>query len=92
MVEARPNPAQAALLPHLASTPGELTAANVASSALESVGMIAGPAIGALVLVATNVETVFALNAASFVWSAVLVVGIRVSTEGGRKDAPDKPE
>jgi MFS family permease len=71
------RPAQAALLPQLATTPGELTAANVASSTLESVGMIAGPALGALVLAATNTETVFALNAAMLVWSAALVVGIR---------------
>jgi MFS family permease len=86
------RPAQAALLPHLAGTPGELTAANVASSTLDSVGMFAGPAIGALVLGATNAETVFALNAASFVWSAALVVGIRVSNEAERTGTADKPE
>jgi len=86
------RPAQAALLPHLAGTPGELTAANVASSTLESVGMIAGPAIGALVLAASNTETVFALNAATFAWSAALVVGIRAGNELGRKTASDEPD
>lgn len=86
------RPAQAALLPHLAETPDELTSANVASSALESVGMFAGPAIGALVLGATNAETVFALNAASFIWSAALVVGIRVSSEAAGGSSAEKPE
>ena len=40
------RPAQAALLPSLARTPAELTAANVASSTFESVGSFAGPALG----------------------------------------------
>ena len=71
------RPAQAALLPALARTPSELTAANVTSSTFESVGYFAGPAIGGFLLAATNAETVFALNAVSFVWSALLVVGIR---------------
>jgi MFS family permease len=72
------RPAQAALLPTLAQTPAELTAANVTSSTIESIGYFAGPAIGGLVLAATNSQTVFALNAGSYVWSAVLVLGIRV--------------
>ncbi|MGH3017529.1 MAG: MFS transporter [Gaiellaceae bacterium] len=40
------RPAQAALLPGLARDPGELTAANVASSTIESVGFFLGPALG----------------------------------------------
>jgi MFS family permease len=39
------KPAQAALLPQLASTPEELTAANVTFSSLESVSLFAGPAL-----------------------------------------------
>lgn len=73
------GPAQAALLPILSRTPAELTAANVASSTLESVGSFIGPAIGGFLLAATNAETVFALNAASFLWSAALVIGIAAS-------------
>ena len=42
------RPAQAALTPSLANHPGELTAANVAASTVESVGFFAGPAIGGL--------------------------------------------
>ena len=40
------RPAQAAILPSLARTPDELTAANVASSTIESVTSFAGPALG----------------------------------------------
>src|SRR5262245_2178456 len=78
------RPAQAALLPRLARDPQELTAANVASSTIESVASFLGPAIGGLVLAATSAEVVFALNGATFLWSAALVLGIhppQVETE-----------
>ena len=71
------RPAQAALLPHLARNPAELTAANVASSTLEAVGAFVGPALGGILLAITNIETVFAVNAVSFVWSALLVLAVR---------------
>jgi hypothetical protein len=71
------RPAQAALLPSLARTPDELTAGNVASTAIESTGSFAGPALGGLLLVATSPGVVFATTAATFVWSALLVAGIR---------------
>src|SRR2546421_135507 len=50
------RPAQSALLPGLARTPAELTAANVASSTLESVGIFAGPALGGILYAATNAQ------------------------------------
>ena len=76
------RPAQAALLPRLARDPAELTAANVASSTIESVASFLGPALGGLLLATTGPEVVFAVNGASFVWSAVLVLGIRATTPG----------
>ena len=79
------RPAQAALLPHLARDPAELTAANVASSTLEAVGAFVGPALGGVLLALTNIETVFAVNALSFIWSALLVLAVR----GGRASRPD---
>ncbi|TMJ97585.1 MAG: cyclic nucleotide-binding domain-containing protein [Actinobacteria bacterium] len=71
------RPAQAALLPSLAATPEELTAANVASSTIESVARFGGPALGGLLLAATSTRVVFAATVATFLWSALLVFGIR---------------
>ena len=71
------RPAQAALLPALVASPAELTAANVASSTLESVGTFLGPALGGALLAVSSPEVVFAANAATFLWSAILVVGLR---------------
>lgn len=71
------RPAQSALLPALVRSPTELTAANVASSTLESVGTFLGPALGGLLLAVSSAEVVFAANAASFLWSAFLVLGLR---------------
>jgi MFS family permease len=73
------RPAQAALLPSLATTPSELTAANVASTTIESIGSFVGPALGGLLLAATDAGTVFAATAGAFVWSAALVLGIESS-------------
>src|SRR4051794_13749507 len=67
------RPAQMALLPRLANHPGELTAANVASSTIESIGFFAGPAIAGLLLALTDVPIVFGFNAVTFLWSGVLV-------------------
>ena len=84
------RPAQAALLPHLARNPAELTAANVASSTLEAVGAFVGPALGGILLAITNIETVFAVNAVSFVWSALLVLAVRSGSATPReKEAGD---
>ena len=71
------RPAQMALLPSLASHPGELTAANVAASTIESVGFFAGPAIAGALLAFTDVAIVFGFNALTFLWSAMLVWTLR---------------
>ncbi len=75
------RPAQAALTPTLARTPEELTAANVAASTIESVGIFGGPAIGGLLLAATGAGTVFAVTAGALLWSAFLLVGVRPVTD-----------
>lgn len=67
------RPAQAALVPRLARDPDELTAANVASSTIESLGFFAGPALAGVLLAVTDVEVVFVFNALTFVWSAALL-------------------
>jgi predicted MFS family arabinose efflux permease len=71
------RPAQAALLPSLARTPEELTAANVSSTAIESVGSFLGPALGGVLLAATSVGWVFTATALTLVWSAILVAQVR---------------
>ena len=75
------RPAQAALLPALARTPDELTAANVSSSTLESLGSCAGPALGGLVLAVSSTSVVFGLTAATFLWSAVQLTGLLSTDE-----------
>ena len=77
------RPAHAALTPRLARDPAELSAANVASSTIESVATFAGPALGELLLAVSSAQVVFAFNAATFVWSALLVLGIHLADETG---------
>lgn len=72
------RPAQASLLPSLADRPEQLTASNGVASTIESLSFFVGPALGASLIAATNVQTVFYINAATFVWSALLVLSIRV--------------
>jgi MFS family permease len=69
-------PAEAALLPSLARSPGELTAANVALSTVISTSEFVGPALGGLLLVVTSIPLAFLVNGASFLWSAALLLGI----------------
>ena len=70
------NPAEAALLPTLATTPEELTASNLALNTISSVGMFAGPAIGGVFLAFAGPWLVFALTGASYLWSAIFVFGL----------------
>jgi MFS family permease len=78
--------AQRALMPALAETPDELTASNGTSSTVESLAFFVGPALGAMLLAVADVEVVFFLNAATFLWSMVMVTGIRMPAK------PDTPE
>jgi MFS family permease len=77
------RPMQSALLPQLAKTPEELTAANLVLTTVESSGIFLGPAIGGLLLAGTNAQTVFAAAAAAFVVASLLLVGL---------DAGEQPE
>jgi MFS family permease len=71
------RPTQAALLPLLARTPEELTAANLVLTTVESVGLFVGPAFGGLLLAATATETVFAVAGGFFLIAALLLSGVR---------------
>ena len=74
------RPAEAALLPEVATNPRELTSANVVSSTIENVGFFAGPALGAVLLAVADVPVVYLVNALTFVASAVFLVGLREPT------------
>ena len=71
------RPAQAALVPSLATTPSELTAANVVASTIESVGFFVGPAISGLLLGVFSSGVVFSMTAGLLLWSAMFVFLIR---------------
>lgn len=91
------RPAQAALMPSLVESPEQLTAANGASSTFESVGFFVGPALGALLLTVASLEAVFLVNAATFIWSMLLVLGVRPridaasESDGSSEEAEERP-
>jgi MFS family permease len=74
------RPTQAALLPLLARTPQELTAANLVLTTVESVGLFVGPAVGGLLLAATGTDTVFAVTGGMFLLAALLLAGVRAGS------------
>jgi MFS family permease len=82
--------AQASLLPQLATDAGELAAANVASSTIESVGFFAGPALAGLLLTFASIPVVYTFNALTFLWSAALVLGVRVSMREGERSPEEE--
>jgi predicted MFS family arabinose efflux permease len=71
------RPAQAALVPNLARSPEELTAANVTATTIESVGIFVGPALGGVLVATTSVSVTFLVAAALLLWSATLVGLVR---------------
>ena len=74
------RPAQSALLPSLATTPDQLTAANVVVSWLEAAGlMVSGLLVGVVITVA-GVGSVFAVCASLGVVATLLVAGFEVPT------------
>lgn len=74
------EPAAAALTPRLVPE-RDLGAANALRNTIDNVCVIAGPGIGALLLLVAAPWTAVALNVASFVVSAALVAAIRTRSE-----------
>jgi MFS family permease len=83
------RPAQAALVPGLARTPEELTAANVAASTIESVGIFVGPALGGVLVATAGVEATFGASAALLVWSAALIGAVDEPAKQASADADE---
>ena len=71
------RPVVAAALPAIASTPSELTAANVTIGFVETVGLFIGPAIGGLFLIDGSPDVVFVAGAALL--ALATVASLRVS-------------
>jgi MFS family permease len=71
-------PTQTSLLPSLARSPEELTAANAASSTIESIGTMVGAAVSGVLVAATSVGTVIVAAGAVFVAAAFFAARIHV--------------
>ncbi len=75
------RPTQSALLPALARTPDELTAANAAAGVVEGLGILLGPLLAAVILTRGSVGVVF-LAASGFLLLAALGT-LRLRPSGG---------
>ncbi|MCV2393277.1 MFS transporter [Actinotalea sp. M2MS4P-6] len=73
------RPAVAAILPTLVDSPDELTAANGTTSTIDSLSFLVGPALGGVLVTAIGVPFVVVFNAVTFLWSAALLIRIRVT-------------
>ncbi len=71
------RPAHSALLPALCHTPFELTSANVVRGLLDSLSVLVGPLVAALLLDLSGAASVFVAAALASLWSAWLVLRLR---------------
>ena len=78
-------PASSAAIPNLVP-PDQVGWANSLVAIGRNIGIMVGPAIGGILLAAAGAPWVFAINAASFVLSAALVVSVRARFVGDRSD------
>jgi MFS family permease len=83
------RPAQAALIPSVAATPDQLTAANVVVGWLEATGMAAAGLLAGVLISVAGVGSVFAVCAGLAVAAALLVARLRVPRlTSEQEDAP----
>jgi MFS family permease len=75
------RPIQLALLPALARTPGELVAANVASSMGEGLGTFVGPLLAGALVASTGSVPASVLVAVTFAGAAAAATGVRFERE-----------
>lgn len=74
------SPAVAATIPSVVDE-DDLVAANALNDTIDNLVVVAGPAIGAVLLLAGSPAVAFAVNGASFMLSALIVSRIRIRTE-----------
>src|SRR5215471_8075105 len=75
------RPLQNSLLPRLARTPEELISTTLALSVIESVGVLIGPLLAALLLQDASIGAVFAAGAASYLVSLIVLLPVRVERD-----------
>jgi len=74
------DPANVALIPRLVAT-AQLTQANAALGASQSIARLAGAPLGDVAVAVGGLEAVVAIDAVSFVGVAVLLLGLRTATD-----------
>ena len=84
------EPARSAVIPNIASK-DEVLIANTLSSATWSVNLLIGAAVGGVVAAFFGRDTVFFLNALSFLTSALLISGTRFAEPHAESAAPLRP-
>jgi predicted MFS family arabinose efflux permease len=84
------EPARTAVIPNIAAR-GEVLIANTLSSATWSVNLLIGASVGGVVAAFFGRDAVFALNALSFLVSALLISGMRFAEPHAESAAPLRP-
>ena len=84
------EPARSSVIPNIA-TDGEVLIANTLSSATWSVNLLIGASVGGVVAAFFGRDTVFILNALSFLTSAFLIGGMHFAEPHAESAAPLRP-
>jgi MFS family permease len=84
------EPARSSVIPNI-SAESEVLVANTLSSATWSVNLLIGASVGGVVAAYFGRDTVFILNALSFLTSAVLIGGMRFAEPHAESAAPLRP-
>src|SRR6202034_2518546 len=84
------DPARSSVIPNITAE-DEVLVANTLSSATWSVNLLIGAAVGGVVAAFFGRDTVFILNAISFLMSALLIGGMRFAAPHAESAAPLRP-
>ncbi|HET9346008.1 MAG TPA: MFS transporter [Candidatus Limnocylindrales bacterium] len=85
------RPAHGAILPSLARTPAELTAANVASGTVQNMSIAVAPIVAGIILTASGAGAVFVVCAAGVAFGAALVASVRTEPDAEAEPSNDAP-